>query len=89
VRLPAYTRAAIAATTSAECAVHPTMAFCPVIRDLQSSSFRLNVSDFCGIGGASRGCLGYVWEALGSTKGCYGVFRVCVVSETAQVELRS
>jgi len=28
---------------------------------LHSSTFRLNVSAFCGIGGALRGCLGGVW----------------------------
>jgi len=28
------------------------------------SLFRLNVSTFCGIGGALRGCLGGVWKAL-------------------------
>jgi len=49
---------------------------------LHSSTFRLNVSAFDGIGGAFRGCLGGV-------KGHYGVFRVYFVSETAQVELKS
>ncbi len=27
-------------------------------RGLTSSTFRLNVSDFCGLGGAFRGCVG-------------------------------
>ena len=31
-------------------------------RGLHSSTFRLNVSGFCGIGGAFRGSFGDVWE---------------------------
>jgi len=38
-------------------------------RGLRSFTFRLNLSAFCGIGGALRGCLGGVW-------GCLGVCRV-------------
>jgi len=34
----------------------------PLCRGLHSSTVRLNVSAFCGIGGANRGCLGGVWE---------------------------
>jgi hypothetical protein len=41
-------------------------------RGLHSSAFRLNVSAFCGIGGASRGCLGVVYEVLGGIRGCLG-----------------
>ena len=37
----------------------------PTIRGLHSSAFRLNVSTFCGTGGASRGCLG----GVGGVKG--------------------
>ena len=48
-------------------------------KGLHSFTFQLNVSTFCGIGGAFRG-------RLGVFRGCLG----CVaVSETAQVELRS
>ena len=32
----------------------------PAARGLHSSTFRLNVSSFCGMGGAIRGCLGSV-----------------------------
>jgi len=50
-------------------------------RDLHSSTLRLNVSAFCRLGGAFRGCLGGFREYT-------GVFRVYSVSETAQVELK-
>ena len=42
------------------------------IRGLHSSTFRLNVSAFCGIGGAFKGCLGGVQEVLGGIRGCSG-----------------
>ena len=58
----------------------------PRARGLHSSTFRLNVSAFCGIGsawkGLFRGGLGGVW-------GNQGLCRVFFVSETAQVELKS
>ena len=38
----------------------------PVPRGLHSSTFQLNISAFCGIGGALRGCLGGVWEGAGN-----------------------
>jgi hypothetical protein len=41
----------------------------PMARGLHSSTFRLNVSAFCGIGCARKGCL---WGVMGY----YGVFRV-------------
>jgi hypothetical protein len=41
-------------------------------RGLHSSTFRLNVSAFCGMGGAFRGCLGGEWEVLGVRCGCLG-----------------
>jgi hypothetical protein len=41
-------------------------------RGLHSSTFRLNVSTFCVIGGASRGCLGVVW---GVFRRCQGILR--------------
>ena len=50
----------------------------PRARGLHSSTFRLNVNDFCGIGGVFRGSLGG-----------RGMSRVYFVSETAQVELKS
>jgi hypothetical protein len=55
-------------------------------RGLHSSTFRLNLSAFCGIRGAIRGCQGVV---RGGIRRYYGVFRVYFVSETAQVELIS
>jgi hypothetical protein len=51
-------------------------------RGLYSSTFRLNLSAFCGIGGTLRGCVGCV-------RVHQGVSRVCFVSEAAQVELKS
>jgi hypothetical protein len=54
-------------------------------RGLHSPTFRLNVSAFCGIGGAfnlPRGC-------LGGMTGYQGVLRVLFDSGTAQVELNS
>ena len=51
-------------------------------RDLHSSTFPLNVSAFCGIGGACRGHLGGVYEASVGIRGYFG-------SETAQIELIS
>ena len=42
-------------------------------RGLHSSTFRLNVSAFCGIGGAFRGgCLGGVQEVSSAIWGCKG-----------------
>ena len=38
-------------------------------RGLYSSTFRLNLSAFCGIGGAFRGCLGGVYEVSGCIRG--------------------
>jgi NADH:ubiquinone reductase (non-electrogenic) len=55
-------------------------------RGLHSSTFRLNLSAFCGIGGAFRNCSGGGKKVF---RGYQGVFRVHFVSETAQVELRS
>jgi len=49
---------------------------------LHSSTFRLNLSALCGIGGALRGC---PW-GVGGYSGCLGCF---FVLEGAQVELRS
>jgi hypothetical protein len=51
-------------------------------RGLHSSTFRLNVSALCGIGGALGGCVGGVYGVL-------GVPTVSFLSETAQVELNS
>ena len=49
-------------------------------RGLQSSTFRLNVSACCGIGGASRDCLGVVLRVFrrrrGVLGGVQGTFRV-------------
>ena len=44
----------------------------PRSRGLHSSTFRLNVSAFCGIGVASRGCLGGVQKVLGGGRGVRG-----------------
>ena len=41
-------------------------------RGLHSSTFRLNLSAFCKIGGAFRGCRGGVWEISGRVRGCFG-----------------
>jgi len=54
-------------------------------RGLHSFTFQLNVSAFCGIGGAFRGCLGLGFEV----EGVLGGVRVYIASETAQVELKS
>jgi len=58
-------------------------------RGLHSSTFRLNVSAFCGIGGALRDCLGVVLRVCsryrGLLRGVEGVF----VSGMALVELKS
>jgi hypothetical protein len=51
-------------------------------RGLDSSTFRLNVSAFYGIGGALRGCSEGVM-------GREGVLKVYFQSETSQVELKS
>ena len=42
-------------------------------RGLHSSTFRLNVSAFCGTGGAFRGCLGGAQEVNGGITGCLRV----------------
>ena len=55
-------------------------------RGLHSSTFRLDVSAFCGIGGVIRGCVGGAYEVLGGIRGC---LRENSVSEPAQVELKS
>jgi len=39
-------------------------------RGLHSSTFRLNVSAFCGIGGALRGYSRGVYEVVGGKRGC-------------------
>ena len=39
-------------------------------RGLHSSTFRLNVSAFYGMGGAFRGCGGGVQEVAGGVRGC-------------------
>ena len=64
-------------------------------RGLHSSTLSLNLSAFCGIGGACRGCLAGVQGVLGGIRGCLGgvrgyqgVFRVYYVTETAEVELK-
>ena len=44
----------------------------PMFRGLHSSTFRLNLSDFCGIGGAFRGCVGSVQEVSGGIKEYHG-----------------
>jgi hypothetical protein len=41
-------------------------------RGLHSSNIRLNVSAFCGIGGACRCCLLGVWQVSGGIRGCLG-----------------
>ena len=43
---------------------------------LQSSTFRLIISAFCGIGGAFRGNVGGVHVAAGGMRGVKGVFCV-------------
>ena len=51
-------------------------------RGLRSFTFQLNISAFCGIGGALRCCSGGV-------QGYFGVFGLYFVSGRAQVELKS
>jgi len=46
--------------------------------------YSLNISAFCGVGGAFSGCLG----GVRGCQGWHGVFGVCFVIDTAQVELR-
>jgi hypothetical protein len=41
-------------------------------RGLHSSTFRLNLSASCGIGGAFRCCLGGVWEVSRGVRACSG-----------------
>jgi hypothetical protein len=55
-------------------------------RALHSSTLQLNLSAFFVTGGAVRGCFGGV---LGGRGGVLRAFGVCIVSETAQVELIS
>ena len=55
-------------------------------RGLHLSTFRLNVSAFCGIWGALTVCLGVVYGVSGGARGYLG----CIsVSEMVQVELKS
>ena len=54
----------------------------PTGRGLHSSTFQLNLSVFYGIGGACRGYLARI-------KGVFGVCGCFLVSDTAQVDLRS
>jgi len=68
----------------------------PLTRGLNSSTFRLNVSAFCGIEGALRDLFRVILRVfkrcrgvMGGDGGCRGEFRVYVVSDTAHVELRS
>jgi hypothetical protein len=43
-------------------------------RGLHSSTYQLNVSASCGIGGACRGCLGGVSRCKGALRGVQGVY---------------
>jgi len=43
---------------------------------LHSSTFRLNESDLCDIGGALRGCLGVVWVGLGGIGNMHSILSV-------------
>jgi hypothetical protein len=52
------------------CAPAPTAA--PPARGLHSSTFQLNLSAFCGIGVAFRGCFEGVWGVIGDAKGYFG-----------------
>ena len=45
-------------------------------RGLHSSTSRLNVSTFYGLGRTLRGCLGGGWQVLGGIGGAQGVFCV-------------
>ena len=59
-------------------------------RGLHSSTFRLNVSVYCGIGGMDRGCVyGMLRGFLGGVGRHRGLSKVYFVSETVQVELKS
>jgi hypothetical protein len=44
----------------------------PPGRGLHSSTFRLNVSAFCGLGGACRGCIRGLQEVSRDSRGCLG-----------------
>jgi hypothetical protein len=58
----------------------------PGARGLHSSIFQLNLSAFCGTGGAFGG---FFLRVYGKVRGYEEVSRVHFVSETAQVELKS
>jgi hypothetical protein len=45
--------------------------------DLQSSTFRLKLNAFCGTGGASRCCLGGVYNVVGGITDCL----VCILCQ--------
>ena len=62
------------------------LAMAPASRGLHSSTFQLNVSAVCGIRGARRDCVARVKGVLAGVSGCVGCF---LVTDTAQVELRS
>ena len=83
-KLRRYITASRSGDTTASCFTSLNARSC-TRQGLHSSTFRLNVSAFRGIGGAIRGCLKGVWEVMGY----WGVFRVYFVLETAQVELKS
>jgi len=57
----------------------------PGIRGLRTSTFQLNVSAFCGIGGALRDCLGVVFAGVEEVSGGVGGFKGCV---SCQMRLR-
>jgi len=48
----------------------PSAVILALTRGLHSFTFQLNVSAFCGNGGASRGCLGAVLGVLGGIVEC-------------------
>ena len=61
----------------------------PMRQGLTLVHFRLNLSAFRGVGVHSGVVQGVVEEVSVGSQEYEGVFRVCFVSETAEVELRS
>ena len=54
------------------------MKISPENMGLHSSTFQLNVSAFCGIGGASRDCLGVILRVFRRCRGVLGDVGGCV-----------
>ena len=69
---PALTFPSFSACTAILWSSSSSMVPFPSSRDLHSSTFRLNVSAFCGKGAAIRGGLEAVYGVVGGISGCLG-----------------